>query len=319
MPIALCFAFFSFTGIWAMYRTFVNIYPKLHKELAIAFLFIPSTFVWGSAVFKDTICMFGLGWLTYTTFRLFVNRDFSIRNILMLVFSFYLLGKVKLYILMAFLPALALWLLLTYSHKIQSTAMRWLVSLLFIGISVGGFYFLSQRFSEELGRYSLENVANTAAVTRDWISYVSEDQGGSGYSLGDFDPSIQGMLSKFPQAVVVTLFRPFPWEARKVIIALSALEALVFLYFTLRVVLTKGRQFKVIFKDPNIIFFLIFSLIFAFAVGITSYNFGSLSRYKIPCLPFYAAFLMIIWKYDEIKNKEKIVYVKRPVKAPALA
>src|SRR5687768_6376906 len=27
MPIAILFAFFSFTGIWAMYRTFVNIYP----------------------------------------------------------------------------------------------------------------------------------------------------------------------------------------------------------------------------------------------------------------------------------------------------
>lgn len=146
-------------------------------------------------------------------------------------------------------------------------------------------------------------MAKTAAVTRDWISFVSEAQEGSTYDLGEFDPSIGGMLSKFPQAVVVTLFRPFPWEARKVIIALSALEALVFLYFTLKAIFTKGRQFKTIFKDPNITFFLIFSLIFAFAVGISSYNFGALSRYKIPCLPFYAAFLMIVLYKNDI-NKE---------------
>ena len=299
IPIALLFAYFSFTGVWAMYRTFVNIYPTLHKYLAIAFLFIPSTFVWGSGVFKDTICMFGLGWMTYAVFRIFINRDFSIRNILMLVLSFYLIAVVKVYILLAFLPALSLWLLLTYSHKIPSAAARWVVSLLFIGIAFVGFLFFSQIFAKELGRYSLEHVANTAAATRGWISYVSETQEGSSYDLGEFEPTMAGMLSKFPQAVVVTLFRPFPWEAAKVIIALSALEALVFLYFTLRVVVTKSKNLKAVFKDPNLIFFLVFSLIFAFAVGISSYNFGTLSRYKIPCLPFYSAFLVILWKYNE--------------------
>ena len=163
--------------------------------------------------------------------------------------------------------------------------------------------FFSQKFTKEMGRYSLENVAQTAASTRGWISYVSEKQEGSTYDLGAFDPSIGGMLSKFPQAVVVTLFRPFPWEARKVIIALSALEALIFLYFTLRALFKKGKQFKTIFKDPNITFFLIFSLIFAFAVGISSYNFGALSRYKIPCLPFYAAFLMIVLYKDDVRKE----------------
>lgn len=313
IPIALLFAYFSFTGVWAMFRTFVNIYPTIHKQLAIAFLFIPSTFVWGSGVFKDTICMFGLGWMTYTVFRIFINRDFSIRNMLMLVISFYLVSVVKLYILLAFLPALSLWLLLSYSHKIQSAAARWLVTILFIGVAVGGFLFFSQRFADELGKYSLENVAQTAATTRGWISYVSEKQEGSAYDLGEFEPTIGGMLSKFPQAVVVTLFRPFPWEATKVIIALSALEALLFLYLTLRAILKKKKQLGIVFKDPNLTFFLVFSLIFAFAVGISSYNFGALSRYKIPCLPFYFSMLMVLLYKDreviitELTEPEKIV------------
>ena len=113
----MLFAFFSFTGIWAMYRTFVNIYPKLYKSLALAFLFIPSTFVWGSAIFKDTVCMFGIGWLTYTTFRMFINKDFSKKNIFLLVMSFYLVYSTKLYILMAFMPALSVWLLTTIPVK----------------------------------------------------------------------------------------------------------------------------------------------------------------------------------------------------------
>ena len=54
-------------------------------------------------------------------------------------------------------------------------------------------------------------------------------------------------------------------------------------------------------KDPNLLFFITFSLIFAFAVGISTYNFGALSRYKIPCLPFFGAFLLIVINYDRTK------------------
>ncbi len=295
LPISLLFAYFTFTGVWAMYRTFVNLYPQLHKELAIAFLFIPSTFVWGSAMFKDTVCMFGLGWMTYTTFRIFVNGDFSLKNLFMLGLSFYLIGVIKLYILLAFLPALALWLLLTYSHKIHTVGLRWMVNLLFVAMTIGGFFFFSKRFATEMNKYSLEKVAKTAAETRGWIAYASGDEG-SAYDLGEFNPSLVGMLTKFPQAVVVTLFRPFIWESKKVIVLLSGLEALLFLFFTVKVIAKrKTKIFSLISKDPNLSFCLVFSIIFAFAVGISSYNFGALSRYKIPCLPFYAAFLIILY------------------------
>ncbi|MGZ3838679.1 MAG: hypothetical protein ACXVBI_08925 [Flavisolibacter sp.] len=311
LPIAVLFAYFSFTGIWAMYRTFTNLYPTLHKPLAVAFLFIPSTFVWGSALFKDTVCMFGLGWMVYTTFRIFVNRDFSLKNLFMLVLSFYLVAVIKLYILLAFLPALSLWLLLTYSHKIQSSGLRWMTNILFIGITIAGFFFFSQRFANEMNKYSLEKVAGTAATTRGWIAYASGDEG-SAYDLGEFDPSLVGMLTKFPQAVVVTLFRPFLWESKKVIVLLSALEALVFLYFTLKAVgQRKTKIFSDISKDPNLSFCLVFSIIFAFAVGITSYNFGALSRYKIPCLPFYAASLVILLYHNKSIPSTKTHYLKR--------
>ena len=320
LPIAMLFAYFSFTGIWAMYRTFVNIYPTLYKELAIAFLFIPSTFVWGSAIFKDTVCMFGIGWLTYTTFRIFVNRDFSKKNIFLLALSFYLVYATKLYILMAFLPALSIWLLTTYSSKIKSSGMRFVTKVAFVGICALAFALFIRVFSEELEKYSLENIAATAETTREWLSYLSGDEG-SGYDLGAFEPTIGGMLVKFPQAVVVTLFRPFPWEAKKIIVMLSALEALAFVFFTFKAFQKRGipKTLSLIFKDPNLLFCLIFSIIFAFAVGISTYNFGALSRYKIPCLPFYAAFVLIVINYHKTSRDPKFRQLNKPKKIGALA
>lgn len=255
--------------------------------------------------------MFGLGWMTYTTFRIFVNKDFSVKNLFLLVVSFYLIAVIKIYILLAFMPALGMWLLLTYSHKIQQAGVRWMVNILFIGISIGGFLFFTQRFSNELNQYSLENIAQTAATTRGWISYVSDVQEGSGYDLGTFEPGAVGMLKKFPQAVIVTLFRPFLWEAKKPIMILSALEAAAFLYFTVLLFHKRGflTTVKNVFKDPNLLFFCIYTLIFAFAVGISTGNFGTLSRYKIPCMPFFAALLIILYYNNQTVSK-KVLHAK---------
>ncbi|GAC1706256.1 MAG: hypothetical protein NVS9B7_14760 [Flavisolibacter sp.] len=161
---------------------------------------------------------------------------------------------------------------------------------------------LSNKFAKELDQYSLENISATAASTRGWIASMSGDEG-SGYSLGTIDGSVGGMLKQFPAGVVVTLFRPFPWEVKKIIVALSAIEAIIFLYLTLKVFFDRNSKLSLVFKDPTVLFCLIFSLIFAFAVGISSGNFGALSRYKIPCLPFYGAFLMISMSYFKIKKK----------------
>jgi hypothetical protein len=301
IPIALLFAFISYSGIWAMYRTFIRLYPSLYKYLAVAFLFVPSTIVWGSAIFKDTICMFSLGWMTYCTFRIFVDRDFSLKNVFLLAISFYLIAVIKVYIIMAFVPALALWLMLTYSRKIQSVGIRWMSNIVFIGAIIGGLIFFAQRYAQELNEYSLENISKKAKKTQDWIAYVSETQEGSSYNIGEFDGTLQGMLAKFPQAVNVTLYRPFLWESKKPIIFLSALEATAFLVLTLMVFFKRGlgATFKRIVNDPNLLFFLIFTVIFAFAVGISTGNFGTLSRYKIPCMPFFSALLLIL--YYEVK------------------
>ena len=310
-PTTVIFAFISFTGLWALFRTFASLYPRLTRPIAIAVLFIPSVFVWGSGIFKDTVCIFGLGWLTYSTFRMLIHKDFSIRNLLLAAVSFILIAKVKLYILLAFMPALLMWILFTYSQRIKNKSAKLLVKFIFVGVVGAGFLFFMQRFGNEMGKFSLEKVVQTSEATRGYIYYVSGDEG-SAYNLGNFDPSIGGMITKFPLAVNVTLFRPYPWEAKKIIVLLSSFEALLFLFLTLKILFKVGivRIWQTIGGDPAIQFCLIFSVIFAFAVGISTYNFGALSRYKIPCLPFYALSLLLIY----YKNAKPGRYLFRPLR-----
>lgn len=303
LPTSVLFAAISFTGIWAMFRTFAEQYPKLIKPIAICVLFIPSTFVWGSGIFKDTICMAALGWMTYACFRMLIRGQFRMKYMWIILVCFYLLVIIKVYIILVFVPALCLWILNTYSHKIKNSVVRFGLKFFVYATIIAGFFAITASFSEQLGQYSLENLAETSNTTRTYIYWASASSAsgdeGSKYDLGAFDPTPLGMLKKFPLAVNVSLFRPYLWESRKPMVFLNSIEATIFLFLTLKVLFVIGFRniWRSISRNPNIQFFLIFTIVFAFSVGISSYNFGALSRYRIPCLPFFALALSLIW-YD---------------------
>ena len=93
-----------------------------------------------------------------------------------------------------------------------------------IGVAILLAYFALVQVGEDNQRYSLETISATAEIT--------EKQGGSGYTLGDFDYSPSGMIRKIPLAINVSLFRPYLWEVKNPVMLLSAIESLVFLLFT---------------------------------------------------------------------------------------
>ena len=116
---------------------------------------------------------------------------------------------------------------------------------------------------------------------------------GSAYYLGDMDGTIGNMLQLSPLALNVTLFRPYLWEVKNPFMLLSALEALGITFLSLTVLLRlKTRIIRKLFSEPFVMFCLTFTLILAVAVGLNSFNFGTLVRYKIPILPFYISSLL---------------------------
>ena len=296
IAIAMIFACVSFSGAWALYRTLLRIYPEVHRNLAIAILFIPSVFFWGSGLFKDTITFAALSWLTYACYHFFIRRDRLISSVIIMGICVYLIVNIKVYIIMCFVTGLVIWLFLTYRKRLDNQFLKILFTPVLIVIAGGFSYLAIQQVGDEFEKYSFEKIIETAADVQWWHTVVTEKEGGSVYSLGEYDPTLIGILKKIPLALNVTLFRPYIFEAKNIVMLFSAIESLVLLLFTIYIVI-KARIFKIFTitaAHPEIFFCMIFALIFAFAVGFTSYNFGALVRYKIPCLPFYVAGLMLI-------------------------
>lgn len=312
--ISFAYTLFCFYGCWKIFSLFQQLYPHLEKEFALACLFLPSVCFWGTGILKDPICLGALGMLTYHFYKLFFEKTRIFGRIIIIAICFWLLKMIKFYILLSFLPAYSFWIIFRFKETISSNFIRSIVSpLIFIlSVCLGGL--LLYKIAAISQRYSFDSIIRTAKDTQNWLYYSSQTQGGSGYSLGNIDYTPAGIIKIVPKAINVALFRPYLWEARKPILIPAALEGLISLFFTIRLLYKTGfsRFFKLIITNPEVQFCLIFSMIFAFAVGFTSYNFGSLIRYKIPLMPFYYIAIFIL--SDKDKSTVFAEKKKRPVR-----
>jgi hypothetical protein len=300
---AILFALVSFVGMWMFFLTFYEQNPQLHRWLAIASFFIPSVFFWGSGLLKDTITMGCLGVGTYQVYRIFIKKNLGIRNVLLLAISLYGLYNIKLYILLTFLPAIIVWVFLVNLDAIRSPVLKIMLAPFMISSAFVLGYFAMVKAGEDSAKYSLQNVAMTAKITAYDIGFYTGRDAGSGYSLGELDGTFGSMIRLSPQAINVSLFRPYLWEVKNPLMLLSALESFLLLFVCLYILVKKNLRLLVAINNHNVLFALIFSISFAFAVGVSTFNFGTLVRYKIPLLPFFLVALILILHHSKRDRK----------------
>ncbi|MBR9998904.1 MAG: hypothetical protein KFF73_08035, partial [Cyclobacteriaceae bacterium] len=229
---ACLFAVASFSGLWAMFTAFYRMFPKLHIELAIAIFFIPSVFFWGSGILKDSITLGALGWATFSFYFIFIRQKNFVRSTAILLLSFFIIYEIKIYILLCFIPALLIWLYVQYMSRVRNIVLKIMVFPVSLMILIGSGYLAVKKIGDENRRYNLENLTQTAEATARWLTYVSLREEGSVYTLGDFDYSATGIMRKTVPAIWVTLFRPYVWEVKNPVMALSAVESSsLFIFF----------------------------------------------------------------------------------------
>lgn len=295
--VAMCFAMLAFSGLWAVYKVFYRLFPKIHKPLEIAIFYIPSVIFWGSGILKDTITMAALGWLFYSLYFALIERRKIIRNLMLAFVMLTIIQAIKIYILMSFLPGVLFWLFLRYRNNVRNKALRGILLPVVIVVSIPLALLSVGYITADQERYKLENIAKTQQVTADWLETVSQREGGAIYSLGKWDGSLGASLRIAPSAIWLGLFQPHPWQAGfNPVRLLAALEASLFLLLTVKLIFSVGfvKIYRIVLENPVLSLCFIFSLILAFGVAITSSNYGNVVRYRIPFQPFFLAMLYII-------------------------
>lgn len=302
---AILVACFTYGGMWKLYQTFLQEFPDLKREFAIACLFIPSCVFWGSGLMKDSFTLSAVGWFTYAFYHFFIKKQRKLSYGLYLLISTIIILAIKPYIFFALLPGSILWLSNNIVKKINHSFIRFLATPVIIGIGGMTGYLVLDNMGENLGQYQLDNVLDKAVVTQKDLK--ADYYGGKTYDIGEFEASIGGVIAKAPIAIFSGIFRPGIWDVKNAVMMISSLEntylllLTVFLLFKLKFF----GFFALIRKNPMLLFCMLFSLFFAFSVGLTVANFGSLVRLRIPELPFFVSgIFMLKYLYEKQSGKK---------------
>lgn len=316
--INLFFACLAFSGLWKLYRFFYEQYPKMHKQFAISILYFPTLAFWSAGLLKDSLCIAAIGWLTYSLYGLLYKRKSIIKNAIIIFISAYFLIVLKVYILLAYAPFFVLFIILKSFQGIKFKFFRYFFAPALIALSIWGFTQILSTYNDELGVYAVEDLTSSITHLNEVIEQRSgREDASSNFSLGaTFDGTFSGLIKIAPIAVATTFFRPFIWEAHKISQLMAAMESLVLMFFTIYIIFKSGlfTFFKLVIADPLIMYCFLFAVVFGLFVGASTLNFGTLVRYKIPCLPFYSISLFLI--YEKVKVRKSRRALKKASQIP---
>lgn len=303
--INLFFASLAFSGLWKLYLFFYKQHPKLHRQFAISILYFPTLAFWSAGLLKDSLCIAAIGWLTYSLYELLYKRRSILKNCILVFISAYFLVVLKVYILLAYVPFFVLFIILKNAQGIRFKFLRYLFAPALIALSVYSFTTILSSYNNELGAYAVEDLTTSISHLNEVLEgRTGREDAASNFSLGiPYDGTFNGLIKIAPVAVATTFFRPFLWEAHKASQLMAAFESLAMMFFTLFILIKTGvfTFFKLVLKDPLIMYCFLFSVVFGLFVGASTLNFGTLVRYKIPCLPFYTISLFLI--YEKVKER----------------
>ncbi len=290
----------AFFGKLALFRALTNDWDdSLRKPIFIGVMLLPSIVFWSAGLLKESVIIGPLGWMYAGFRRLVIHRHLP--SIPVVAVSALLIALVKPYVLFAVVAAIGAFLYGEHARRAGRHAVVRPLPLAFAAaVAVAGVIGLGQIFPEFALDHVAEHTANQQLVGQ-------RVRGGSSYSIGDpTQRSIGGQLAFTPIAIVSSLFRPFIFEARNPQIAVNALEMFAVLLLTIRAV--SKRSWVALWQDvqrsPMLMFCVAFTLAFALPVGLATTNLGTLSRYRMPLLPFFAAVLMV-WNADLFRERRR--------------
>jgi hypothetical protein len=294
----------TYAGIWKLYLLFTSYFPNYKRNLAIAILFMPSVVFWGSGILKDSFTLTATCFFLVEVNRLIKkSRPKAVSVVLLVLFAFVIIA-IKPYIFLLLLPGSLLWFFYARVQSIRSKFLRYAVVPFTSAFVVFGSYAVLISLGDKFGKFSPDKALQTAVVTQNDLK--QEYYAGNSFDIGAFEPTLFGIASKFFPASTAGLFRPFIWEAENVLMVFSGLENLFILALTLRLIVSFKWKWiaRHLFLHPLLLCSLLFAVLFAFMIGLTTSNFGALVRFKIPLVPLYMGTIMVLVSFvQEQKNR----------------
>ncbi|MCB9226718.1 MAG: glycosyltransferase family 39 protein [Chitinophagales bacterium] len=261
---AVFFALFSFLASFFIYKTFEQFLMTAKNNILVLSIFLtPSLLYWTSGMHKETLSVLFISTTLYSFFKIIIES--KIKFIILFILSLALLFVLRYFIALILIPPFIAFIIYKWTN-----AKKPLYS--YIGI-----YTMAL-----LSTYIIPVLFHTPNLV-DLINqrkelYLSLKAGNTAIDLGDYHLSYLGYMTKIPQALLNTTVRPWFFEAKTLLLAISSIESavlsifLVASIFYIKKLNTKQKAFVYLFYA--------FGFSYLILTGLIVPNLGAILRYR---------------------------------------
>lgn len=273
--LSLLLSFISFVVIWWFSQVINKVFRYRSMALVVSLFYFPEVLFWTSGVIKECVSFIFLLLFIGGVLQLLYKQS-SYFTIAFTLISWYGLFLLKFYV-----AGLLLAFMIAYAISFHSKR-RIVVFISALLISLFGASYLHPQLSLEVISDSVQqNMESTVAIS----------EKGKYIVLNQMDGSISGIIYSVPKALLSSMLRPFIWEANSLLaIGLSLLKMLI-------AVLLLNSFFHIKRLSFEGVCIVIYSVILASLLALSSPNYGTLSRYNVAFLPFFMLLLFQAWFY----------------------
>jgi hypothetical protein len=287
----LCFSGAALAGAIGIYKAFRDAYPDCPSPpLFGATVLFPSIAFWTSALHKETICIAGLG-AFLMGWRALRKRQVG-RVLIFLPLGFTLMFIVRVHMMPPVFAGLAVFWMLTRLRRTRGVE-RAVFGPAYFGLALLGLALSTiaiTRLAPWLGVDQIRDIVITKqqswAFARGGSSFDAPDDAGP--------QTLARQILRLPLALLNALFRPQLFDVNNVAALLSAIEMTTITWLLVRAVrsLGLGGLVERTQRSPFLAMCFLVTFLGGAIVGLVTFNFGSLARYRVPILPFYGAFIV---------------------------
>ena len=281
---SILLSYFAFLGSFSLANVFYRV-SKLKMASYFAVFLIPSVVFWSSGILKEAILLFALGSFTFCIYKLFgTSKRFRTYAILFLMSC--ILIVMKLYVFVAFIPAVIAWLVVSKWRR-----GLWVYVLVYLS-----FFILVSLVGELSPRYDFVNLL--VDKQKQFIGLSEFYKVNSGFAMETLSYDLWSIVKASPEGLFNVLTKPWPNEINSILFLPPFFEnSLIFVLIVLCLLYRKSLNQK---EWDFVVFCLSFCFILFVVIGLTTPITGALVRYKIPAIPFLFMAIFLFMNENKI-------------------
>lgn len=279
--LSMLFSFTSFVAAWWLVKELAYFRPSLQLPAVFAFLFFPSVVFWTSGVIKESIAFTCICIVTVFFVRLLPKRRIAYGLWVSVLPCLWLLWNTKYYYLALLVPVMLTHLIFVFFAEPRLTHRSMLLKVftwcLLFSIPVAIATLIHPNFYPSRFLH---------VISENYDAFHSISGRGDVVTYPGLKPEPISMLRNAPAAVVAALYRPFLWEVNAAFKIPAAIENLVLLVLTISALAYRWNR-RADEGSAHTVPLVVYVLLLAAFLALSTPNLGTLSRYRVGFLPFF--------------------------------